>query len=211
MRIALVDVGLGNRRSVHKALEHVGATVYRAETPEQLAGADGLVLPGVGAFGEAMRRLRETGLGEAVKTAAAEGTPLLGLCLGMQLLFERSSELGEHAGLGLLGGGVDPLAAGGLKLPHIGWSALRVDQPAHPLMAELPNPLALYHVHSLVAAPVDPSIVLATGDYGAQFPSIVASGPVMGAQCHPEKSSRDGLRLLANFVSICAARTSAVA
>jgi glutamine amidotransferase len=211
MRIALVDVGLGNRRSVHKALEHVGARVYRAETPEALAGADGLVLPGVGAFGEAMRRLEDTGLDQAVKAAVADGTPLLGLCLGMQLLFERSSELGETDGLALLGGGVDPLAAHGLKLPHIGWSALLVDQPTHPLMAGLPNPLALYHVHSFVAAPADPSIVLATGDYGATFPSIVASGPVMGAQCHPEKSSRDGLRLLANFVSICAARTSAVA
>jgi len=151
------------------------------------------------------------GLDRGVLNAVAHGTPLLGLCLGMQLLFERSSELGETAGLGLLGGGVDPLDAGGRKLPHIGWSALRVDQPGHPLMAGLPDPLALYHVHSFVATPTDPSIVLATGDYGARFPSIVASGLVMGAQCHPEKSSRDGLRLLANFVSICAARTAAIA
>jgi glutamine amidotransferase len=203
VRIALVDLGLGNRRSVEKALERVGAFVERTTDPLKLMAADGLVLPGVGAFPEAMKRLRQTGLGVAVKELAGEGKPLLGLCLGMQLLFEGSDEMGGDRGLGLLGGSVHQLDSEGLKLPHIGWNALTVRQPEHPLMHRLPDPLPLYHVHSFVAAPADPSIVLAEGHYGATFPSIVGQGNVLGAQCHPEKSSRDGLGLLSNFVSIC--------
>jgi glutamine amidotransferase len=205
VRIALVDLGLGNRRSVEKALERVGANVLRTSDPDQLAQADGLVLPGVGAFPEAMKRMRAAGLEDALRELAAAGKPLIGLCLGMQLLFDGSDELGGDTGLGLLGGQVVQLQTGGLKLPHIGWNALTVVQPESPLLAGLPAPLPLYHVHSFVAAPRDPSIVLAEGHYGATFPSVVGRGNVFGAQCHPEKSSRDGLGLLQNFVTICAA------
>lgn len=204
MQIALVDYGLGNRRSVEKSLERVGARVQITSSASEIAGADGIVVPGVGAFPEGMRRLQAGGLDLALREAAAQGTPILGLCLGMQLLFESSDEMGGGTGLGLLGGAVHQLEAGDYKLPHIGWNALTVTQPTHPLLAGLPDPLALYHVHSFVAAPTDPQIVLAEGHYGATFPSIVAQGAVMGAQCHPEKSSRDGLRLLENFLGLCA-------
>lgn len=161
------------------------------------------MLPGVGAFPEAMERLRARRLDVAIQHAAADGAPILGLCLGMQLLFEHSTEMGGDEGLGLLAGEVVDLETHGLKLPHIGWNALTVRAPQHPLLAGLPEPLPLYHVHSLVAVPLEPSIVLAEGVYGSPFPSIVGQGNVFGAQCHPEKSSRDGLRLLQNFVGIC--------
>lgn len=203
MRIALVDLGLGNRRSVEKALERVGALVDITDDPAVLAKADGLVLPGVGAFPEAMKRMRAKGLDAVVRSLAEGGKPLIGLCLGMQLLFDGSDELGGDAGLGLLGGQVRLLETGGLKLPHIGWNALTVRKPESPLLVGLPAPLPLYHVHSFVADPIDPEVVLAEGHYGATFPSVVGQGTVFGAQCHPEKSSRDGLRLLQNFVGIC--------
>lgn len=204
MRIALVDYGLGNRRSVEKSLERVGADVLITSSPDEVADADGVVVPGVGAFPEGMRRLRAAGLDAAIRSAAQTGTPVLGLCLGMQLLFDASDEMGGAEGLGLIGGTVHQLDARGQKLPHIGWNALTVRQPQHPLLAGLPNPLALYHVHSFVADPADPAVVLAEGRYGATFPSVVARGLVMGAQCHPEKSSRDGLHLLQNFLTVCA-------
>lgn len=170
---------------------------------DRLSAADGLVLPGVGAFPEAMKRMRAAGLADAIREIAASGKPIIGLCLGMQLLFDSSVEMGGDTGLGLLGGEIVPLETHGRKLPHIGWNALTVRQPESPLVEGLPAPLPLYHVHSFVAAPTDPSIVVAEGHYGATFPSIVGSGNVFGAQCHPEKSSRDGLGLLSNFVTLC--------
>ncbi len=180
--------------------------MVRTDDPDRLAEADGLVLPGVGAFAEAMKRLRAKGLDTAVRELAGPGggKPFIGLCLGMQLLFDGSDELGGDTGLGLLGGWIRQLDTHGQKLPHIGWNGLTVRQPEHPLVAGLPDPLPLYHVHSFVADPADQGIVLAEGHYGATFPSVVAQGNVYGAQCHPEKSSRDGLGLLKNFVTICA-------
>ncbi len=148
--------------------------------------------------------MRALGLERPLQELAAEGKPLIGLCLGMQLLLDGSDELGGDAGLGLIPGTVHQLDPQGLKLPHIGWNALTVRQPGHALLAGLPDPLPLYHVHSFVAAPTDPAVVLAEGHYGSTFPSILARGNVMGAQCHPEKSSRDGLGLLENFLGICA-------
>lgn len=177
----------------------------RIDDPADLDRCDGLVLPGVGAFREGMERLRSRGFDHALRSAAADGVPLIGVCLGMQLLFEHSDELGGDEGLALLAGDVVQLDTHGLKLPHIGWNALTVRQPEHPLMAGLPEPLPLYHVHSFVAQPLEPAIVLAEGHYGQAFPSVVAQRNVMGVQAHPEKSSRDGLRLLENFVAICAA------
>jgi glutamine amidotransferase len=208
--IGVVDYGMGNRRSVEKALERVGARPVVTGDPDALRAADGLVLPGVGAFRAAMDRLRAGGLDELVAERAAAGTPLLGLCLGMQLLFERSTELGGADGLGLLAGTVEALEpqAPGLKVPHIGWNSVRFTRSSA-LVDGLGDEAAFYHVHSFAARPADEGDVLGRGDYGGPFVSIVARDPLYGCQFHPEKSSADGLALLANFAAICARRTAA--
>lgn len=203
MSIAMVDYGMGNRRSVLSAFAHIGGDFVATADHDELRVADGLVVPGVGAFPEAMRRLRAHGLDDVVRERAAAGVPVLGLCLGMQLLFDGSDEHEGAAGLGLLAGRIVPLDTRGLKSPHIGWNAVRWQRTAA-LMAGLPDPAAFYHVHSFVASPQDPSIVLGMGEYGSPFVSFVEQGNVFGAQCHPEKSSTEGLALLRNFVGICA-------
>jgi glutamine amidotransferase len=201
--VAVVDYGMGNRRSVEKALEHVGARAIITRDPAALAGADALVVPGVGAFPHGMRNLVALGLDERIRAAAAAGTPVLGICLGMQLLFERSQEHELTEGLGLLAGEVSLLRGGGLRIPHIGWNDVRFERPS-PLTAGLPGEnCAFYHVHSLVARPEDPADVIATTEYGERFATVVAHGNVFGVQFHPEKSSRDGLALLSNFVTLC--------
>jgi imidazole glycerol-phosphate synthase subunit HisH len=202
VRIGLVDYGMGNRRSAEKALEHVGARVDISADPRLLREMDGLVLPGVGALPAGMRAIRELGLDELLIERAHAGVPLLGLCLGMQLLFERSEEHDGAAGLGLLAGTVRRLSAPGLKLPHIGWSEVRW-QRATPLSEGLPDPSYLYHVHSFAPLPADDEVVLATADYGEPFAAIVGQGNVYGTQSHPEKSSAHGLALLANFTRLC--------
>jgi glutamine amidotransferase len=201
--IGVVDHGMGNRRSVEKALERVGARVALTADHDALRAADGLIVPGVGAFAAAMRAMRELGLDELVAERAAQGTPVLGLCLGMQLLFDSSTELGGDRGLGLLPGEVVALDAGGLKLPHIGWNEVAFTRSS-PLVEGLGERAAFYHVHSFVALPAEESDVLGRGDYGGPFTSIVARDDVYGVQFHPEKSSAAGLRLLANFTSVCA-------
>lgn len=203
VRVGIVDYGMGNRRSVEKALEHVGAEAVISSDPQELERADGLVLPGVGAFPAAMARLRELELDEAVRERAAAGVPLLGICLGMQLLFDSTTELGGADGLGLLPGEVRKLAAGGERLPHIGWNLVTWRRPSA-LTAGLPDACAFYHVHTYAAAPADPSDVLGEGDYGGPFVSAVARESVFGVQFHPEKSSVHGLALLENFTAICA-------
>ncbi|MBW3652623.1 MAG: imidazole glycerol phosphate synthase subunit HisH [Actinobacteria bacterium] len=203
-RIAMVDYGMGNRRSVAKAFEHVGMPIAQSSDPDELRATDGLVVPGVGAFPEAMRRLRALGLDDVVRAHAQAGKPVLGLCLGMQLLFERSVEHEGAAGLGLLPGRVVRLEPRGLKLPHIGWNAVRWERPSA-LIDGLPDPAAFYHVHTFVPEPDDQSIVLGTGEYGVPFCSFVGHENIFGAQCHPEKSSTHGLALLRNFVAICSA------
>ena len=204
-RIAVVDYGMGNRRSVEKALERVGAQAFISRDPVELCAADGLLLPGVGAFPAAMATIRELGLDGLLRECAAVGTPLFGSCMGMQLLFEYSEEHGGAEGLGLLRGEVRGLRAPGLKLPHIGWSEVRLEGSS-PLCAGLAQPAFLYHVHSFVAHPAEQEVVLGTAEYGERFPAIVGRGNVYGAQSHPEKSSTHGLALLGNFVGICAAR-----
>jgi imidazole glycerol-phosphate synthase subunit HisH len=201
--IGVVDHGMGNRRSVEKALERVGARVALTADHDTLRAADGLIVPGVGAFAAAMRAMRELGLDELVVERATQGTPVLGLCLGMQLLFDSSTELGGDRGLGLLPGDVAALQAGGLKLPHIGWNEVTFTRPS-PLLEGLGEHAAFYHVHSFVAIPAEEGDVLGLGDYGGTFTSIVGRGDVYGVQFHPEKSSAAGLRLLANFTSVCA-------
>ncbi len=202
--VAVVDYGMGNRRSVQKALEHVGARVAVTRDRRSLAAADALVVPGVGAFRAAMSSLSELDLITPIREAAAGGRPVLGICLGMQLLFERSSELGDTAGLGLLAGQVTRLDMGssGLRVPHIGWNEVRPVRPA-PLTAGLPpQGAAFYHVHSYAVRPADPEDVVATTTYGETFATVVERGSVMGTQFHPEKSSAHGLRLLAAFCAL---------
>jgi imidazole glycerol-phosphate synthase subunit HisH len=202
-RIAVVDYGMGNRRSVVKALEHVGADVSLTGELSSIADADGLVVPGVGAFGAAMSNLRAAGLDEAITDAAGRDVPVLGICLGMQLLFERSYELGVNDGLGLIGGEVTRLVSGSLRIPHIGWNEVSFERRS-PLTAGLPQGgTAFYHVHSFAVRPRDPADVLGSTEYGERFATIVASGNVLGTQFHPEKSSIHGLALLRNFVGLC--------
>jgi glutamine amidotransferase len=197
--IAIVDYGMGNKRSVEKALAHVGAEPLITSDADQLRAAGAVILPGVGAFPEAMRRLRASGLDEVVRERAAAGVPLLGICLGMQLLFDSSTEHEGEIGLGLLPGDVDTLAAP--KLPHIGWNEVAFARRS-PLVSGLGDAAAFYHVHSFVCRPAEDDDVVGRGDYGEPFASIVERDNVMGAQFHPEKSSRDGLALLRNFAKL---------
>lgn len=201
-RIGIVNYGMGNLRSVEKALERVGAEPLISAEPSQLDRASGLLLPGVGAFPRAMERIREQGLDSYLRDRAAAETPILGVCLGMQLLFESSDEHGGAAGLGLLPGSVSRLQAPGLKLPHIGWSPVRIEGEA-PLLGGLADGEPFYFVHSYAPQP-EPAELLASADYGERFAAVVGRHPVYGAQFHPEKSSSAGLRLLAGFASISA-------
>jgi glutamine amidotransferase len=195
VRVGVIDYGMGNRRSVEKALAHVGAEVRVSADADELARMDALVLPGVGAFARGIANLRERGLVGLICEQAASGIPLLGICLGMQLLFESSSELGGAHGLGLLPGEVRALAAGGRPIPHIGWNEVALTRPS--LLLEQNAPF--YHVHSYCAVPADPADVLATADYGERFATAVGRANVFGVQFHPEKSSTDGLELLRRF------------
>lgn len=203
--IAVVDHGLGNRRNVLKALEKVGAEATVSADHDVLRRADGLVVPGVGAFAAGMQGLRDGGLDEVVVERAHAGVPVIGLCVGMQLLFDSSTELGGDTGLGLLSGEVLPIEPDppGMKIPHIGWNEVTFTRPS-PLTEGLGASAAFYHVHSFAPRPTDPDVVLGRGDYGGPFASIVERHPVYGAQFHPEKSSAAGLALLANFARICA-------
>jgi len=204
LEIAVVDYGMGNRRSVEKALEHVGARASISADPAQLRGAAGLVVPGVGAFPRAMENLRESGLDELLLERVSAGTPVLGICLGMELAFEYSSEQGGSAGLGIIPGEVRALQAGSLKLPHIGWNEVHFTKAGSPLTQNLPSRCAFYHVHSFAPVPDQAQDVLGTAEYGAQFVTAVERGSFYGVQFHPEKSSAAGLRMLANFAAICA-------
>lgn len=207
--VCVVDYGMGNRRSVQKALEHAGARVELTSDPGVLGTADGLVVPGVGAFAAAMRNLRELGLVEVIRASAAAGTPLLGICLGMQLLFDSSEELGRTAGLGLIQGEVAWLQTDGLRVPHIGWSEVFFER-ASPLTALLPKKgCPFYHVHSLAPRPREPEEIIGCAEYGERFATIVGRGNVFGVQFHPEKSSHHGLKMLESFVRICARERAA--
>jgi glutamine amidotransferase len=194
--IAIADYGMGNRRSVEKALAHVGA---ESVITSDVSDASAIVLPGVGAFPEAMRRLRASGLDEVIVERAECGVPVLGLCLGMQLLFESSDEHEGATGLGLLSGRVRALAAP--RVPHIGWNLVTFAREAR-LVEGLGEAAAFYHVHSFVCEPDDDADIVGRGEYGERFVSIVERANVMGCQFHPEKSSRDGLALLRNFTRV---------
>ncbi len=201
-RIAILDYGMGNLRSVEKALEHVGVTATITDDPGEVRAADGLVLPGVGAFPRAMQRIAELGLDELIAERRREGVPILGICLGLQLLFETSSELGGAAGLGLLDGPVGELEAEGLKVPHIGWEPVRWERDSR-LAEGIPSGTPFYFVHSFAPRPSGEEL-LGTAVYGERFACAAERGNVFGVQFHPEKSSAAGLRLLANFAGVCA-------
>jgi glutamine amidotransferase len=201
-RIAILDYGMGNLRSVEKALEHVGVTATISDDATEVRAADGLVLPGVGAFPRAMERIREGGLDELIAERHGEGTPILGICLGLQLLFESSAELGGETGLGLLDGPVAELEAEGLKVPHIGWEPVRWERDSR-LTEGIPSETPFYFVHSFAPRPSGEEL-LGTAAYGQRFACAAERDNVFGVQFHPEKSSGAGLRLLSNFAGVCA-------
>jgi glutamine amidotransferase len=198
--IAIIDYGMGNLHSVSKAVERLGYEAVITADPETIAQADGAVLPGVGAFGDAMLNLRNTKLDEVVKLYAASGKPMLGICLGMQLLFSESEEYGTHEGLNVLPGKVIRFS-GDYKIPHMGWNKLSFRQAASPLFKGLSEG-HVYFVHSFHAKPEQESDLLATTDYHQQVTAIVGRGNVYGMQFHPEKSGELGMQLLGNFLSL---------
>lgn len=199
--IAIIDYGAGNLRSVRNTLTYLGADVITARTPDQLEGADKIVLPGVGAFGAGINALRQAGFEEPIKAAVDRGVPLIGICLGMQYLFESSDEMGNHRGLGLLPGRVTRFAANGLKVPHMGWNQLHIRRE-NPLVAGVESGAYAYFVHSYYVEAAEPGDVIATTDYGIEYASVVARGNIFGIQPHPEKSQSVGQRILRNFVEM---------
>jgi glutamine amidotransferase len=203
-RIVVLDYGMGNLRSVEKALERIGAEPMVTADHDTIRAAEGVILPGVGAFPKAMRNLRELELDIVIGDRLAAGVPTLGICLGLQLLFEASSENEGAWGLGLLQGRVDRLPAPGLKIPHIGWNTVRWSRQSR-LTAELPDECSFYFVHSFAPVVTGEEDLLGTAVYGERFACAVEREPLYGVQFHPEKSSTHGLQLLENFAGICAA------
>ncbi|MEK3899844.1 MULTISPECIES: imidazole glycerol phosphate synthase subunit HisH [unclassified Paenibacillus] len=201
MAVAIVDYGMGNLHSVSKAVERLGYTSLVTSDAAEILAADSVILPGVGAFGDAMEHLRESGMDDVVRAAASAGQPVLGICLGMQLLFSSSEEHGEHKGLGLLPGAVVRFAPrDGYKVPHMGWNKLSFSQPESPLLAGLTEG-HVYFVHSYHALAAD-SDLLAVTDYGHPVTAIVGRSNVYGMQFHPEKSGELGMKLLGNFLRL---------
>lgn len=207
--IAIVDYGMGNLHSVSKALERLGYPYVITEDAAQMKAAEGIILPGVGAFGDAMKQLRQTGLDQVVIEVAQSGKPLLGICLGMQLLFSSSSEGGQHEGLNLLQGEVGRFpgtSASGAKykVPHMGWNSLHLAKANadHPLLKGIKGGYT-YFVHSYVVRDMEVENLIAYTDYYGKVPAIVGKGNVIGMQFHPEKSGETGMQLLANFCRLC--------
>ena len=199
--IAVIDYGAGNLRSVVNALSYLGERPVVCRDADEIARADKLLLPGVGAFGECMKRLNVAGIADAVKTAVRRGTPLLGICLGMQLLFDYSTEFGRKDGLALIPGGVEALTAPGLKLPHIAWTSIDVTGGGR-LLRGIDSGEFFYFVHGYRAKAANVSDEAATATYGETFTAAVERDNVMGTQFHPEKSGAAGLKILSNFIAI---------
>ena len=202
--IAVVDYGVGNLFSLRSSLASIGADVIVTGDAEELRRAEKIILPGVGAFEDAAAKLRQTGLDAVLRDEAAAGKPIMGICLGMQMLFDKSLEYGEHEGLGLIRGVVRPIAEvipAELKIPHIGWNALHFGAEKHPLFRYLKEEDCVYFVHSYYASGCGESTI-ATCEYGAELTAAVARGNVMGTQFHPEKSGEVGLNILRAFVEM---------
>ena len=202
--ITIVDYGVGNLFSLKSSFGFVGEEARVSGDPDVILHADKIILPGVGAFADAARKLRGPGLDEALRQAVRRGTPLLGICLGMQLLFDKSYEYGEHAGLSLIPGNVRPIAdviPSGLKIPHIGWNALRFTENRSPIFRDTREGECVYFVHSYYAADCAPAVT-ATAEYGAELTAAVQRDNVLGCQFHPEKSGRVGLGILKAFCDL---------
>jgi glutamine amidotransferase len=207
--IAIVDYGMGNLRSVEKALQKLGHHAAITHSPAEIHAADRVILPGVGAFGAAMANLTQSRngdgrLSDAVREAAHSGRPFLGICLGMQLLLSESEEMGQYRGLGLVPGQVARFSVRGdrsLKIPHMGWNALRQTRES-PLLCGVPDGAMVYFVHSYVCQPQDAGTVVATADHGGPFCAVLQRDNIFGAQFHPEKSGQVGLRMLDNFARL---------
>jgi glutamine amidotransferase len=199
--IALVDVCGGNLRSVERALEKVGANVVVTRDPEVVRRSDKIVVPGQGAFGVFMRGLVERGLGDSLREAIASGRPYLGICLGLQVLFDESEEQGPCAGLGIVRGRVAKLSPqGALKVPHMGWNRVRARGVRDPLLAGIPDDAYVYFVHSYHAVPADRALVVLEADHGAPITAAIRKDNLFACQFHPEKSQTIGLQILRNFV-----------
>jgi glutamine amidotransferase len=201
--IAIVDYGMGNLRSVEKGLARTGVATRVTSDPGEIRGARGVVLPGVGAFGACMENLRARGLDDTIRDVVASGKPFLGICLGLQLLFEESEEFGPVRGLGILPGKVVRFAGpdvDGLKIPQMGWNRLKIRRPVAELAGLAPDPF-VYFVHSYYVVPADPELTVASTEYGIEFTSAVARANVFACQFHPEKSQAVGLAILENFVA----------
>jgi imidazole glycerol-phosphate synthase subunit HisH len=207
-RVGVCDYGVGNLRSVERALVNAGVTVSVSADPAEIAGCDGVILPGVGAFGAASAVLRDRGLDGAVLDVAARGLPVLGVCLGYQLLFEHSDEGDGGQGLGLLAGEVTRLRVAGHKVPHMGWNRIRRVRDSD-LLTGVEDGAYVYFVHSYAAHP-DVNDTVAVTDYGGEIAAAAQRGNVMGTQFHPEKSGSIGLQVYAGFVRLCAASMSPV-
>jgi glutamine amidotransferase len=206
-RIAVVDYGIGNLRSAEKALQHLDADAALTSDRRAIESADAVVLPGVGAFGACMQALRTAGLEGATRAAATDGRPFLGICIGMQMLFDGSDESPDVTGLGVVPGRVTRLPKT-VRLPQMGWNTLDLVAGSR-LGAQLPDPAWLYFVHSYAPEPDDPAVVAAWCDYGRRFPAAIEGGPVWATQFHPEKSGAAGLRMLGNFVAAVDGRVNA--
>jgi len=201
--IALIDYGMGNLRSVEKALRTVGADVQLATAPQQVERANAVVLPGVGAIGDCVRNLAQQQLVPPLRDFIASGRPFLGICLGLQALFDESEESGGVKGLGVFPGSVPRFRVPNLKVPHMGWNRLQMVQSNCPLLNDVPPGSFVYFVHSYYVAPKDRSLVCTTTDYGGDFCSMIWRSNLFATQFHPEKSQAVGLKMLENFVSLC--------
>lgn len=200
--IGVIDYGMGNLRSVSKAIEHLGGSVYVGDEPKKLSRSKKLILPGVGAFGDAMAELKKRNLIRLIQDAASGGTPLFGICLGLQLFFEHSSESPGVRGLGIWKGSVLRFKAARnrrLKIPHMGWNQVSV-RKSSALLKRVKNLSHFYFVHSYYANPEDKASILGETSYGVKFPSVIAAGTVWAVQFHPEKSQSSGLQVLKNFI-----------
>ena len=200
--IAIIDYGVGNLRSVQKAFERLGYDAQIVTEQRELTKANGIVVPGVGAFGDAMRALETSGFVEDLVQSAQAGKPILGICLGMQLLFAKSEEYGDHEGLALLEGVVTRLPNDHVKVPHVGWNQLHIEKH-HPIVEGVQEGENVYFVHSYAVVPDQLEVGIASSEHGRVFPAIVGKDHVLGMQFHPEKSGRVGLMMLANFAQLC--------
>jgi glutamine amidotransferase len=203
--IAIIDYKMGNLRSVAKALEKIGAEVLVTSKPKDLRRAEAIVLPGVGAFGQGMKHLRELGVISCLLDEVKKGKPLLGICLGLQLLFSKSYEHGMHKGLDLIKGEVKRFPQK-LKVPHMGWNQVSANRKPltanRNILKDIPNNFYFYFVHSYFVVPEDKSVIVATTDYGVEFASVIQKDNIWGVQFHPEKSQELGLKILQNFVDL---------